>query len=100
MGTARVLSSNNNEFLKLVMDKDTTGTFIIKSIDDENSIIYLDSLDNRYVSTGGKIIITEFNETKQIISGTFYGDLVNDANSSDKISITEGKFNYIFLEPF
>ena len=89
MGTARVLSYNNDELVKLVMDKDTTGTFTITSVNDENSIIYLDSFDNRYVSTNGSIIITELNKSKRIASGTFSGVLVNELNSNDKVIISE-----------
>ncbi len=99
-GRSRVVSQNNEELFLLEMSKDTTGTFIISESNPNNNISYVDSVDNTYTSISGTIVVTEFSKSKQIITGTFTGVMVNDLNVSDRIIVTEGKFNRVKLEPF
>ena len=99
-GRSRVVSQNNEELVLLDMSKDTTGTFIISESNPNNNISYVDSVDNTYTSISGTIVVTEFSKSKQIISGTFSGVMVNDLNVNDRIIVTEGKFNRVKLEPF
>lgn len=82
------------------MNKDTTGTFVISTGNDGNNMVYVDSLDNAYKSIKGTIVVTEFSKSKQIISGTFSAELVNEKDATDKIIVSEGKFNRVMLEPF
>jgi hypothetical protein len=99
-GRSRVVSQNNEELVLLEMSKDTTGSFIINATNPNNNISYIDSLNNTYTSISGTIIVTEFSKSKQIITGTFSGVMVNDLNVNDRIIVTEGKFNRVKLEPF
>jgi hypothetical protein len=99
-GRSRVVSQNNEELVLLEMSKDTTGSFIINATNPNNNISYIDSLNNTYTSISGTIVVTEFSKSKQIITGTFSGVMVNDLNVNDRIIVTEGKFNRVKLEPF
>jgi hypothetical protein len=82
------------------IDKDTTGTFVITGLGQENDMYYSDSLNNQYEAISATIIVTEYSKSKKVMSGTFTGVLQNLANSNDKITITEGKFNKLNLGPF
>jgi hypothetical protein len=99
-GTGRVVSQNDFELLKLEMSTDTTGTFIINSSNPLNSIVYIDTLQNVYKSISGTITISEASKSRKIISGTFTGELVNEDDATDKISVSEGKFNRVEYEEF
>ena len=70
-GTGRVVSQNDFELLKLEMNSDTTGTFVINSSNASNNIVYVDTLQNVYKSISGTIIITEASKTRKIITGSF-----------------------------
>lgn len=99
-GTTRMVSQNNEEMIVININKDTTGTFVITGLGQENDMYYSDSLNNQYEAISGTIIVTEYSKSKKVMSGTFIGVLQNLANANDKITITEGKFNKLNLRPF
>lgn len=99
-GTARVVSYNDIELIRLDMSKDTIGTYVINSSNTNNEIKYIDSLEKSFIAISGSIVITQFDKTKQQASGTFSGVLQEETNPNNKINLTEGKFNRVLLEPF
>jgi hypothetical protein len=82
------------------MSKDTVGTYVINSSNANNKIKYIDSLQKSFIAISGSIIVTQFDKTKQLASGTFTGVLQEETNSNNRITLTEGKFNRVLLEPF
>ncbi len=99
-GNTRIVSQNNEEMMVINIDKDTTGTFVITTLGQDNDMYYSDSLNKQYEAISATIIVTEYSKSKKVMSGTFTGVLQNLTNSNDKITITEGKFNRVLLEPF
>jgi hypothetical protein len=99
-GTARVVSYNDIELIRMDMSKDTVGTYVINSSNANNKIKYIDSLQKSFIAISGSIIVTQFDKTKQLASGTFTGVLQEETNSNNRITLTEGKFNRVLLEPF
>ncbi len=100
LGKGRVVSQNDFELVKLEMSSDTTGTFIVNASNPLNTIVYVDTLQNVYKSISGTITITEASKTRKIISGIFTGELVNENDATDKITVSEGKFNRVVYEEF
>lgn len=96
-GRTKIVSQNNFELFRLDFEKDTIGTYTISENNLENSIIYLDSNSVEYDAISGVITVTEYNKPQKILSGTFSGVLKSANNST--ITVTEGKFNYIKVNP-
>ncbi len=96
-GRTKVVSQNNFELIRMDFEKDTIGTFNISENNLDNSIIYLDSNSVEYDAISGVITVTEFNKAQKILTGTFSGVLKSANNST--ITVTEGKFNYIKVNP-
>jgi hypothetical protein len=46
----------------------------------------------------GQLTITHFDQTKQIMSGTFSFNAVNTTNSSDAVKITDGRFDMLYTQ--
>lgn len=99
-GNTRIVSQNNEEMIVINIDKDTTGTFVITGLGQDNDMYYSDSLNKQYEAISATIIVTEYSKSKKVMSGIFTGVLQNLANANDKITITEGKFNKLNLGPF
>jgi hypothetical protein len=54
---------------------------------------------NQYVTTNtfqGELFISKFDETKQIVSGTFWFDAVNDKD--EKVEVREGRFDVHYVK--
>jgi len=49
----------------------------------------------KYTGTAGKITVTEIDEEEKLISGTFSFTLVNVADATKTIQITDGVFEYL-----
>ena len=97
-GATRIISSNDDELFRLDFKGEAIGEYVINSTSTDNTIVYNDINQERYESVSGKITITEFNKTDHILSGTFNGTL-KKAIGNTLITITEGKFNYVVLDP-
>lgn len=97
-GATRIISSNDDELFRVDFKGETFGEYVINSTSTDNTIVYNDINQERYESISGKITITEYNKTEHILSGTFNGTL-KKANGNTLITITDGKFNYVVLEP-
>jgi hypothetical protein len=54
--------------------------------------------DSTYSCTEGTLVVTSYDSARHIASGTFSGTMKNDL-SDTKLSITNGEFKNIFLEP-
>lgn len=98
-GTARIVSHNETQLIRIDFDNDTTGTYYFTPGDERNMLIYLDENEKEYNSISGSITVTEFSKVNKIISGTFSGILKSITDNS-LITISEGKFNYVVLNPF
>lgn len=97
--STRVISQNDNELIRLNIGGEATGTYTINTTNTNNGIIYVDVSGVQYNAISGNIIVTEYNKTDKIISGTFSGVLKKSTDNA-QITITDGKFNYIELLPF
>lgn len=99
-GTSRVVSYNDVELMRLDMSKDTLGVYVINTNNPENKITYIDSLQRVYIAISGSITITQFDKIKQYASGVFTAVLQDENNVNNKITLIDGKFNRVLLEPF
>lgn len=98
-GTTRVISQNADQLIRLNINGEAVGTYNLTSSSTANAIIYIDGNGIQYNSISGSVIVTEYNKTNKIISGTFTGVLKKTTDNT-QISVSEGKFNYIELLPF
>lgn len=97
--STRVISQNDQELIRLNIGGESAGTYTISANNTNNGIIYVDGSGIQYNAISGSIIVTEYNKTDQIISGTFTGVLKKTTDNT-QITLTDGKFNYIELLPF
>lgn len=98
IGTSRIIAQNNDELMRIDFGSETTGTYQFSN-SGANTIKYFDINSNEYISTSGSITITKYDKAAKKLSGTFTGTL-SKVIGTGTITITEGKFNNITVEPF
>lgn len=98
-GTTRIVSHNENQLVRIDFGNDTTGTFNFTPGNVTTVLSYIDENSKEYNSISGSVIVTEYNKSKKIISGTFSG-ILKCTTDNTQIVISDGKFNYVELLPF
>lgn len=98
-GTTRIVSHNENQLVRIDFGNDTTGTFNFTPGNVTTVLSYVDENSKVYKSISGSVIVSEYNKSKKIISGTFSG-ILKCTTDNTQIVISDGKFNYVELLPF
>jgi hypothetical protein len=95
------LKSADTTAFELTFYSPFTKNQVVSSDTAEIGLLYTDVQSNLTYQAGFNVghfilTITSYDSTANSIGGTFSGELYNDANYSDSIPVTNGKFNSTF----